>query len=1162
MATGRSEPSSSSDDEPDSDEPSLGSLSFAGLTDFMGQVASRDAASEDLPSGTLVGDVRIVRFLGAGGMGRVYEAIQDSTQRTVAVKVIRAGIVSAATARRLAHEAQILGRLSHPGIARIYSAGVARIGGHDMPYFVMEYVDRPRSLTAFAAARGLSSRERVEVFRQVCRGVAHGHERGVVHRDLKPGNILVDAAGQPKIIDFGVARCTAAEGQLTTMHTGTGELLGTAQYMAPEQLFGTADDIDPRADVYALGLVLYELLTGSLPYDVRDRPIYEVARVVREVEPRSLATVDRELRGDLTAIVATCLDKDRGRRYPSAAAVAADLDRHLRGEPIVARPPGFLESLVRLAIRHKAAALGLTAVLTTLVVAAVGMSVLAVWAEGQRVLSRAAADLAERQLYRANVRSLQSFIDSDNPRAARAILGETLAIAGDPVPLELRCLGAELDEAVVVLEPTGDPVVEVAFDPDGTQLVATTAILDTDRPTKEGTELLRRRAGFFRLVQDRRAVNYTIASGDVFRRFEGTTSGGAEVVGLPDRVFDRTVDGRQLELDKDGRLVLRRSVPKPATIPLDAPRGRLTRVAFAPGAARAAALSADHRLDLWDAADGTHIGSLDALGSVTDFAFAPDGSRLVSLRLVGEAITRLCVFETDHGRRLATIEIPGSLARGDLAMAFSHGGHRLATAAHAAEVVVWNADEGVREATLRGHSAVVTAIAWSADGRLLASGDHSGRICIWNPESGELVRQCLGHSRDVLAVAFSPSGSRLASGGVDGSVRIWPTVASRPLATVPLAGEPLAVAFHPDGQELAVAAAGGDLEIWNLAGADRMRRLPVGGGRPTDVSFSPDGRLIALSLNLPDGAGEVVVWDAATGAERARFQGPMEGAVACRLSDDGSLAVTTSGDDEVTVWSLEGPRQLWQERAAAFHSLAKLPALFGLGGDVVAYKKPVLLDAVTGLERHELVRSQIWSQSFSQDGRLLAQGTATGRTYLYGFGVGRSASSAALGDKPGHSLFRHLGFVLGHSGPVVAVAFDRRAERLVTGSTDGTARVWDLASLNELAVLIGHEGAVSQVLFTPDGRRLITGSVDGTARIWDATLGVELCQFPASAERPGMTVVSPDGRILVTPSEDANGSFLRLRGLTNAEITVTRQVARAEPTEQIGDPGTPGAGGR
>lgn len=1156
MATGRSEPSSSSDDEPDRDEPSLGSLSFAGLTDFMGQVASSDAASDELPSGTLVGDVRIVRFLGAGGMGRVYEAIQDSTQRTVAVKVIRAGIVSAATARRLAHEAQILGRLSHPGIARIYSAGVARIAGHDMPYFVMEFVDRPRSITAFAAARGLSSRARVELFRQVCRGVAHGHERGVVHRDLKPGNILVDAAGQPKVIDFGVARCTAADGQLTTMHTGTGELLGTAQYMAPEQLFGTADDIDPRADVYALGLVLYELLTGSLPYDVRDRPIYEVARVVREVEPRSLATVDRELRGDLTAIVATCLDKDRGRRYPSAAAVAADLDRHLRGEPIVARPPGFLESLIRLASRHKAAALGLAAVLTTLVVAAAGMSVLAVWAEGQRVLATAAADLAERQLYRANVRSLQSFIESENPQAARAILDETLAIAGDPVPLELRCLGAELDESLVVLEPTGDPVVEVAFEPDGTKLVATAARLDETHPTKEGTELLRRRAGFFRLVQDRRAVKYTVASGDVFQRYEGATSGGEEVAGLPDRVFDRTADGRQLELDEDGRLVLRLPGPMPSVISLDDPRGRLASVAFAPGAERAVALTADHRLDLWDAADGKHIGSLDALGSVTDFAFAPDGSRLISLRILKNSTALLCVFETGKGKRLATIEIPGSLTRGYLEMAFSHDGRRLATAAHSAEVVIWNANEGIHAATLRGHSAVVTAIAWSADGRLLASGDRSGRICIWNVESGELERQCFGHSRNVLTMAFSPSGSRLVSGGVDGSVRIWPTVASRPLATVPLAGEPLAVAFRPDGQKLAVAAAGGDLEIWNVAGADRVRHLPVGSGRPTEVSFSPDGRLVALAMNLPDGTGEVVVWDAASGAERARFQGLMEGAVACRLSDDGSLAVTTSRDDQVTVWSLEGPRQLWLERAAAFHSLAKLPALFCLGGDVVAYKKPVLLDARTGLERHELVRSQIWSQAVSPDGSLLAQGTATGRTYLYRSGASRSASSAASGDTPGHDLFRHLGFVLGHSESVVAVAFDRRSERMVTGSTDGTARVWDLASLKELAVLIGHEGVVTQVFFTPDGRRVVTGSVDGTARIWDATLGVELCQFPASAEQPTTTAVSPDGRILVTPSKDAKGSFLQLRGLTNAEITATRQADQAERSEQFGAVGT------
>ena len=1106
------------DSVPPAEEPLSQSLSFAGLTDFLGRPA--EAESDDLPSGAVVGDVRILRFVGAGGMGRVYEGVQDTTQRTVAVKVMRPGIVSAAAARRLAHEAQILGRLSDPGIARIYSAGVTRVAGRDLPYFVMEYVDQPRSITAYAAEHRLSQRARVELFRQACVAVAHGHDRGIVHRDLKPGNMLVDSSGQPKIIDFGVARCTADDGLLTTMHTGVGDLLGTAQYMAPEQLVGTDDDIDARADVYALGLVLYELLTGVLPYDVRNRPVYEVARIVSDVEPRSLATVDRHLRGDLSAIVGTCLDKDRRRRYPTAAALGADIDRHLRGEPITARAPGLIESLARLASRHRTAALGLAAVLITLVVAAVGMSILAVRAT-------IAADQARQQLYRANIRSLQSFLESRNPRAARAVYDETMAISGEPLPLELRCLGAELDDALVVLEPDGDPVVDVAFAPAGDRLEVTTGRLTEGVFDHADTEAIARRPGLLRRGLDRTTTSFLLTAGDGFERLtngETTSVSPASPTARAGEVWAASTNGRRLTVAHDGRVVLQRESDCENVATLGELRGRIKRVAFSPGGARAVVLREGGQFDLWHGETGEFIATCTAGGPVEDLIFSPNGSRLVAVERLPGASASLGVFDLDSGEPLTTIQIQGSLATDDLLMAFSPDGQRLATSAQDNGIAIWDIRTGMLEQTLIGHTSIVTVLVWSGDGRQIASGGSGGQLFLWAAASGQFEHRLLGHEGAVLTVAFTPDGERLASGGLDGTVRFWSRSQRRSLDKLPLAGRPTALAFSPDGQDLAVAAEGGDLELWNSATVERRQLLPVDGAAVAGVSYAPDGGLLAAALNPTDGSGEVRIWNTETGREVASFGGLEQGAVGSLWSGDGSRVVTTSRDGSAAVWSVADAKQLWSAKADASRSLAKPLAVFGLGGKVVAYKQPGLFDAVTGREQHALIRGQIWCQAVSPDGRLLARGTAVGRSYLAEFETGQSR-----------------GFLVGHTAPVLAAAFSSDAARLVTGSGDGTARIWDLESTAELQILKGHEGAVEMVCFTPDHRRVVTGSQDGTARIWDTQLGVELCQFPIQGDHPRMVAVSPDGRLVATPGVDDSGAFLRLRGLSNAEITAARR---------------------
>ncbi|UCF33522.1 MAG: protein kinase [Phycisphaerales bacterium] len=295
----------------------------------------------------------VKRVIASGGMGTVYEATQDHPRRTVAVKVMRHGITSSRAIRRFEFESQILARLQHPGIAHVYDAGWYEDGGERVPYFAMEYIPNARSVIGYADQKNLSLRERLKLFISVCEAVHHGHQRGVIHRDLKPGNILVNTQGQVKVIDFGVARCTDADLNLTAIRTSVGEMIGTLKYMSPEQCQADPQDLDIRSDIYSLGVLLYELLSGRPPYDLRDTPIMSAPRVICEETPTRLSSVSRSLRGDIETIVAKALEKDRSQRYQSALALAEDIGRYLNDEPIVARPPSAVYRFRKLVHRRR-----------------------------------------------------------------------------------------------------------------------------------------------------------------------------------------------------------------------------------------------------------------------------------------------------------------------------------------------------------------------------------------------------------------------------------------------------------------------------------------------------------------------------------------------------------------------------------------------------------------------------------------------------------------------------------------------------------------------------------------------------------------------------------------------------------------------------------------
>ncbi|MCA9223467.1 MAG: serine/threonine protein kinase, partial [Planctomycetales bacterium] len=296
---------------------------------------AESASVADLPQ--QIGRYNIIRQIGRGGMGVVYEAEQENPSRTVALKILPPGFGSPAVLRRFQREANVLGRMRHPGITQIFEAGVAELASATgikmrQPFIAMELVPG-LPIDKYVRENDLTVNEKLRLFAMVCDAIQHAHNNGVIHRDLKPNNILVEPDGQPKVLDFGVSRVTHAESLAVSLQTHTGQIVGTIPYMSPEQVQGDPDSVDERTDVYSLGVVLYELLSGRLPHDLRNRSIPDAIRVIQEDEPSRLSSLDRAFRGDIDTILCKSMEKEKDRRYASAAAIAADIRRYLAYEP-------------------------------------------------------------------------------------------------------------------------------------------------------------------------------------------------------------------------------------------------------------------------------------------------------------------------------------------------------------------------------------------------------------------------------------------------------------------------------------------------------------------------------------------------------------------------------------------------------------------------------------------------------------------------------------------------------------------------------------------------------------------------------------------------------------------------------------------------------------
>lgn len=391
-----------------------------------------------------IGRYRIRRVIARGGMGTVYEAEQDQPQRIVAVKAIRPEMVSRETLRRFEFESRLLAKLHHPGIASVYEAGVDTAGKAPIPYFAMEYIEDAKAITRSSLMEA-PIRQRLETFVQLCAAVAHGHQHGVIHRDLKPSNILMDVSGMPRVIDFGVARATDDGGSPPTRQTATGQLIGTLQYMSPEQCAGRTDAVDMRSDVYSLGIVLFELLSGGLPYSVEGLSVYEAIKVVTDSAPQPLRSLSPTISRDIETIVTKATEKDPQRRYRSAAELGDDIQRFLSGDAILARPPTLRYQLGLFARRQKAIFVAINAIFLAALAVAVVSTVM--YFRTEQALSVAAA---ERDRSQATADFLVDTFRSLDP-----------SVVGDAVSVEdlLDRSVDRLDQGVFA----GQPIVEAGL---------------------------------------------------------------------------------------------------------------------------------------------------------------------------------------------------------------------------------------------------------------------------------------------------------------------------------------------------------------------------------------------------------------------------------------------------------------------------------------------------------------------------------------------------------------------------------------------------------------------------------------------------------------------------------------------------------------------------
>jgi WD40 repeat protein len=1033
----------------------------------------------------VIGPYKLLEQIGEGGFGIVFMALQQHpVRRKVAFKVLKPGMDTRQVVARFEAERQALALMDHPNIAHVFDGGESASG---RPYFVMELV-RGIPITDFCDQNHLPIRERLELYVTVCQAVQHAHQKGIIHRDLKPSNILVtlhDDKAVVKVIDFGIAKATGQQLTEKTLFTNFAQLIGTPLYMSPEQAQLSGLDIDTRSDIYSLGVLLYELLTGTTPFDkerLRTADYEEILRIIREEDPAKPSTRISTLgqaatamsakrksdpgrlaqlcRGELDWIVMKALEKDRNRRYESASAFAADVQRYLHDEAVQACPPSAGYRFRKFARRNKTAAVMASLLFGMLVVgiAVLGVSYAQVrdaLQEKTRALEHETEALGrERQTsYYQRIALAERQLSAGNVGRAEELLNEC------PPPLrgwEWRFLKRQRYGNAPPLNHS-DTVTSVAFSPDGRQIASG--------------------------CMDGSVQVWDTWTGRVLHALE---KGGAVAAKLA-----YSSDGQFLAAGHhDGTIRVWKATTWKVVANSQADDAWIQELAFSPDGQVLASASGARKVMLWDVGANNKNGAdrlirppLQHPEGVKTLVFTPDGARLLTACYDGTVTT----WDVATGQE--TCSFHAEFEYGTSAH-FSRDARRLAWACHDGVVKVWDAATGHKELDLQSNTQWARGVAFSPDGQRLAVAGFDGTVRLVDGSTGKETLTIYAHAGGVTNVVFSPDGHRLASTSYDATVRLWDAT---PLTDDPQAEhcvtltehkEPVhSVAFSPEGRWLASASRDRAL-VWQVSGRLITPRFTLRGHRDfvKGVAFSPDNRTLASvgsdnTVNLWD--LQASVGDSLT--ELGTIQ-PKQGAISIAFSLDGRvLAIGSRG---IAIYDPRTRKELYPFKPTRH----PIPALafspegwFCTAGAsdralriwVVAAEKPIFET------RHHANANQ--TVAVSPDGRLIAS-----------TGVSSPGNTVTIRDARSSTL-AEVRTLKGHAHYVWTVAFSPDSRYLASGSWDSTVKVWDLAAPEsaEPVTLRGHAGFIRSLAFSPDGRRLATASGytgHGEIKVWDATL--------------------------------------------------------------------------
>jgi WD40 repeat protein len=976
------------------------------------------------------GDYDLLGEIARGGMGIIYRARQRKLGRIVAVKMILAGPLAGKDfVQRFRTESAAAAILQHPNIVAIHDVGVHE-GRH---YFSMDYVEG-QNLTQLVGQQPLAPARATRYVQLIAEAIHYAHERGILHRDLKPSNVLIESAtDRPRITDFGLARRLDGDSSLTM----TGQVLGSPNFMPPEQAGAKRGKVGRPSDVYALGGILYYLLSARAPFQAES-----LERIISQVlyaEPVPLRLLNPSIPRDLETITLKCLEKEPSRRYQTAQELADELGRFLRGEPIHARPVTPPERLWRWGRRKPVLAL---LIVLLHVVGAAGLAGI-VW-QWRR---------AEHHLYVANMNVVQHRWEQNHVSRVRELLKKTATATERG--FEWYYWQRQMHLELKALRGHTGPVLAVAYSPDGRRIVTGSA----DHTAKvwdavSGQELLTLRG-------HGDSVKSVAFSPDGQRILTGSWDGTA-------RLWDATDGGNSLTLKGHEAAIFS--------------------VAFSSNGQRIVTGSQDRTARVWDAVTGTNLLTFSGhTNGVWAVAFSPDGQRIVS----GGWDQTARVWDAANGQELRTLVGHRGAV---LSVAFSPDGQTIVTGSQDHQVKVWDAANGAVLHTLRGHGASVFSVGFSPDGKRIISGSGDQTARVWNAASGEELHAFKGHGSQIGSVAFSPDGRWIVTGGGaarfspdgrffdanvenDPTAKVWDAGGGREVLTLEgHTGAVSSVDFSADGRLVVSGSFDGTARVWDVRSGREVQRVSGRGTAIRAVAMFPDDqRFVTGSFDRT-----ASVWDIASGKELHKLEGHMAEIFSLAVSPDGRRIATGSWDHTVRVWDAATGRQSHTFRGhrdqvfavASSPDSRRIVSADGLGVGRVWEAG----------SREELVTfrdtAKIWSATFSGDGRRILTGT---------HGLTATVWDAASG--------KEQLTLTGHTEHIHAAVFSPDGRRIVTGSADQTAKLWDAATGEELLTFKGHTQWVYSVAFSPDGNRIATGSGDHTIKIWEAASKTQVAQW-------------------------------------------------------------------